>query len=131
MISAVTLSVILVLAFGPVGDNTSVFFPPEAHAIPSFFFAQPQYGGLMAASTRVIHSIVCCRILLNLRRAALPNITLTDVSTNLAFAASAIGQQTETIRLDTYGTLGDEQNQRGGMAEISSQDGHCPVGEAA
>ena len=85
----------------------------------------------MAASTRVIHSIVCCRILLNLRRAASPNITLTDVSTNLAFAASAIGQQTETIRLDTYGTLGDEQNQRGGVAEISSQDGHCPVGEAA
>lgn len=46
MISAVTLSVILVLAFAPVGDNTSVFFPPEAHAIPSFFLHSPSTAGL-------------------------------------------------------------------------------------
>jgi hypothetical protein len=56
----------------------------------------------MGASARVLHSIVCCRILLNLKEAVTPGNTLTEVSTGLAFASS-VGQQTgrpETIQLD-------------------------------
>ena len=68
----------------------------------------------MAASTRVLHSIVCCRILLNLRQAASTRSTETGVSTGLAFATSP-GQQTnqaDTVQLETYGTGTDEEGPR-------------------
>lgn len=58
----------------------------------------------MGASTRVLHSIVSCRILLNLKQAMDSRGTLTEVSTGLVFARS-IGQQTgqpETNQLDGY-----------------------------
>lgn len=73
----------------------------------------------MAASIRVLHSIVCCRILLNLRRAASVRSTSTQVSTGLAFATSPAQQtnqagadQTETIGLETYGARTDEEDPR-------------------
>ena len=88
----------------------------------------------MAASTRVLHSIVCCRILLNLRQAAGRRGSVPEMSTGLAFA-TAPGQQTnhaETIRLETYGTRSDEENSRweADASRISSQDTHQPVGVA-
>lgn len=69
----------------------------------------------MGASTRVMHSIISCRILLNLKEATAPEGgSLAEVSTGLAFAHS-IGQQTnqpETIRLEGYQTG-------------SREEGHC------
>ena len=79
----------------------------------AYLSTQPQYSGLMAASTRVLHSIVCCRILLNLRQAASTRSTTTEVSTGLAFATSPIQQTNpaETVQLEAYG-VGDEEDSR-------------------
>jgi len=74
--------------------------------------APPQYGGLMAASIRVIHSIVCSRILLNLKRVVGSRNNSTAMSTGLAFATSP-GQQTnqaDTIALGVHGTRGDDED---------------------
>ena len=63
----------------------------------------------MGASTRVLHSMISCRILLNLKQAMMSQSTLTEVSTGLAFAHSNIAQQTnqqETIQLERYGAQG-------------------------
>jgi len=55
-----------------------------------------------------MHSIVCCRILLNLKRAASPRSTTAaaEVSTGLAFAAPPEQRtdQAETIGLETIDT---------------------------
>ena len=86
----------------------------------------------MAASARVIHSIVCCRILLNLRRAAERRDSSTEMSTGLAFATSP-GQQTcqaEMIGLEEHGALGDEEDPRRQVDETASQDVHIVIGEA-
>lgn len=66
----------------------------------------------MGASTRVFHSIICCRILLNLKQAMSTKGSLTEVSTGLAFASS-VGQQTnqqETIQLEGYETQSHEED---------------------
>lgn len=83
----------------------------------------------MAASTRVIHSIVCCRILLNLRRAAERRDSSTEMSTRLAFATTPEQQtgQAETIGLEGYGGEDDPHQQ---VDETVSQDGHLVIGEA-
>jgi len=92
-------------------DSISFFlilFGVTLSAILVLALAPPQFGGLMGSSTRVAHSIICCRILLNLKQAVTPRGTLTEVSTGLAFADS-VGRQTnqpETILLETCGTLG-------------------------
>ena len=68
----------------------------------------------MAASTRVLHSIVCCRILLNLRRAAAWGSHSTEASTALAFATAPEQQtnQAEVTRFGAYGTRSDEEDTR-------------------
>jgi len=56
-------------------------------------------GDLMFAFSRVVHSIVCCRILLNLRRAASPRDGLAVIrTTGLVFAAAP---EPETNQADT------------------------------
>jgi len=75
----------------------------------------PVLNGFMVPIVRVMHSIICCRILLNLRRAA----SLRDPSTNprtmsLAFATSP-GQemgQTETDHFEMPGARNDEEDLR-------------------
>lgn len=114
---ALTLSAILVLALAPVRRGSHNLPIPESdnHRLLS---VQRQYSGLMAASARVVHSIICCRILLNLKRAASPRNTSAEaeVSTGLAFATSPGQQtnQTETIGLETVGTRrqSDEEDSR-------------------
>jgi len=57
----------------------------------------------MSAPVRVVHSIVCCRILLNLRRAASPRDgSMVIRSINLAFATDPEPEtnQADTIRLE-------------------------------
>jgi len=86
----------------------------------------------MAASARVIHSIVCCRILLNLRRAADRRDSSTEMSTGLAFATTPDQQtgQAETIQLEGCATLGDEEDPHRQVDETVSQDVHIVIGEA-
>ena len=54
----------------------------------------------MGATTRVTHSLVCCRILLNLRQAVKPDDTSTELTTRLAFA-NPIGQQMNQLQAIT------------------------------
>ena len=68
---------------------------------------------IMVASSRVVHSIVCCRILLNLRQAATPRGPLTIIeSISLQFAAAPEQEtdQAETIQLETRGAQNDEED---------------------
>ena len=84
----------------------------------------------MVAPTRVIHSIICCRILLNLRQAAVFGGTSVGASTGLVFAI-APGQQTnqaEMIQLETYSTRSDEEDPRRQEDGLLLRDGHCAVG---
>ena len=76
---------------------------------------QPELGNLVVSFGRVAHSIVCCRILLNIRRAASPRGPLTILrSIGLQFA-TALEQETdqaETIRLETDLARDGEENPR-------------------
>jgi len=84
----------------------------------------------MVAPTRVIHSIICCRILLNLRRAAVCGDGLTEASTGMVFA-TVHGQQTnqaETVQFEEYTTRGDEEGPRRLEDELLPRDGHHPGG---
>jgi len=69
----------------------------------------------MVGSVRVIHSIVCCRILLNLRRAASPkggSVTARTISLAFATAPEPERNQVDTIQLDSavYGVRSDEDD---------------------
>jgi len=95
-----------------------VLFGLTLSAILILALAPPQYGGLMAASTRVIHSIVCCRILLNLKQAAKPKDTSVKVTSDLVFGALP-GQQTSelgTVLSGARSTQIDEESRGSGMA---------------
>jgi len=83
----------------------------------------------MAASTRVVHSIVCCRILLNLRHAADRRDSSTEMSTGLAFATTP-EQQTNQVETEGYGARGDGEDPHRQMDEILLQDRRRAVGEA-
>jgi len=69
----------------------------------------------MISPVRALHGIICCRILLNLRQAALSKPGSTAVaSVSLAFA-TAPGQetnQTETTRLEARSVWSDEGDSR-------------------
>jgi len=55
---------------------------------------------------RVVHAIICCRILLNLKRAALPSGTSKWVTFSIAFANAPGGEmedETGTIELARFG----------------------------
>ena len=72
-------------------------------------------SGLMVAFSRVIHSIVCCRILLNLRQAATPrgpSTVLESISLQFAIAPEEETNQVEAIQLETYGARDDEEISR-------------------
>jgi len=66
----------------------------------------------MAAVSRVVHSIVCCRILLNLRQAATPRGPSTILkSITLQFATPEQEMnQAEMIQFETGGARGDEED---------------------
>ena len=83
----------------------------------------------MAASARVVHSIVCCRILLNLRQAADRRDDSTEMSTALAFATTP---QQQTNQAETIGLEGpsEEEDPRLQVDGTGSQDGHLAVGVA-
>ena len=76
----------------------------------------------MAASTRIIHSIICCRILLNLRQAARGRDTSIDAPSGLVFATSGDQQiaQSEIILTEREDVRRDEEN-RGG------ETGYCLI----
>ena len=87
----------------------------------------------MALFTRVVHSIVCCRILLNLKQAADWRNDLPDVpASGIVFAAGPRQQtnQTEMSRLEAAGTRSDEEGHRLEADEILLEDSHRLVGEA-
>jgi len=75
----------------------------------------------MTASVRVVHSIVCCRILLNIRRAASPGdgSTVTE-STGLVFATAPRPErsQVDTIQLEVYGVRSGEEDYRHGDSVV-------------
>jgi len=65
----------------------------------------------MISPVRGFHSIVCCRILLNLRRAASPGAGSTTVKTISLTFATAPGQETnqvETLQLEARGARSDD-----------------------
>jgi len=69
----------------------------------------------MSAPVRVVHSIISCRILLNLRRAASPRDGSTVIrSTSLAFATAPESEtnQADTMRLEVWS--GEEDPCQGG-----------------
>jgi len=69
----------------------------------------------MVALSRVVHSIICCRILLNLRQAATPrgpSTILESISLQFATPPEQETNQVETIQLETYGARGDGMNSR-------------------
>jgi len=69
-------------------------------------------SGLMSTFIRALHSIICCRILLNLRRAATPKGPSTILESITLQFATAPGQETnhdETIQFDTRGARDDEE----------------------
>jgi len=71
-------------------------------------------GNLMVASSRVVHSIVSCRILLNLRQAATPrgsSTVLGSISLQFATPPDQETNQVAAIQLETYGAR-DEENSR-------------------
>jgi hypothetical protein len=85
----------------------------------------------MAGFTRVVHSIVSCRILLNLRRAAMRKDS-SAVLTTLGFTA-ATGRQTNQIETnlhEVYGTRSDEEDPYQQADWISLRSRHRPFGEA-
>jgi hypothetical protein len=93
---------------------------------------QSQYNELLAASVRVVHGIVCCRILLNIRQAAARGGGSTEMSHIIAFAA-APGQQTnqaETIQHEAYSMQSEEEGPHWQADGILLYDRHCPAGEA-
>jgi len=76
-------------------------------------FVQYMLGELMVAFSRVVHSIVCCRILLNLRQAATPrgpSTILESISLQFAAPPEQETNQVETIQLETYSVRGDGKN---------------------
>ena len=87
----------------------------------------------MALFTRVVHSIVCCRILLNLKQAAEWRGDLPDVpASGIVFATAPKQQtnQTETSRFEAAGTRSDEEGHRLEADEILLEDSYRLVGEA-
>ena len=59
-------------------------------------------------SIRVVHGIVCSRIILNLRQAASPGNASPTLSTGLIFAQLA--NQADTVPLETGGTRDDNED---------------------
>jgi len=70
-------------------------------------------GDLLVAFSRVVHSIVCCRILLNLRQAATPrgsSTVLKSISLQFEVTPEQGTSLAEAIRLDTFVVRDDGEN---------------------
>jgi len=70
-------------------------------------------GDLLVALSRVVHSIVCCRILLNLRQAATPrgsSTILKSISLQFVVAPERGTSLAETIQLETFVVRDDGEN---------------------
>jgi len=83
-------------------------------------------GNFMVASSRVVHSIVSCRILLNLRQAATPggsSTILGSISLQFATLPDQETNRVETLQLETYGARDDEENYRQ-QADNDLVEGH-------
>jgi len=83
-----------------------VLFTLTLSLLPVYLLAPSHFNVMMFLVVRVAHSILCCRILLNIRRAASKGCdpTIEEGITNLVFA-TAPGQgtnQAETIRLEVH-----------------------------
>ena len=130
--SALTFAAILIIALVPV---SRVPTPYDLESNTHLLSAQPEYSGITASFTRVGHSIVCCRILLNLNRAASWRGDLSDAPThNIAFAVPP-RQRTEQTEMswlnsEASGTRSDEGGYRLQADGVLLQDRHCPTGEA-
>jgi len=86
-----------------------VLFALMISSVLVYLLAPPQFSGFIASYVRVAHSIICCRILLNIRRAASPRGAST-VMRSLAFT-NAPGQRTSqagTIRSEIHSVWSDE-----------------------
>ena len=80
--------------------------------------------------TRAVYSIICCRILLNLRQAAEWRGDLPDVAVSGIVFAAAPGQQTnktETSQLEASGTRSDEEGHRLQTDGILLEERHRPM----
>ncbi|KAF9792915.1 hypothetical protein BJ322DRAFT_1031985 [Thelephora terrestris] len=118
-------------------DSVSFFLVLFALAVSTIFvvaLAPSQYGALVNTATRVFHSIICCRILLNIKQAAAPTNATTAMSVGISFATSpgesSRGEtsQGESIQLVGCSSWDDERNLGSEMAGTSSQDRDHPVG---
>ena len=71
-----------------------------------------------------MHSIICCRIILNLRQAASHGRNDAKAVLSDLMFANTPGQQTdqaETMELEARGTGGDEEDPSSGSADIVSE----------
>ena len=82
--------------------NTAL--PDSRVAYGTFLFVESQYNGLMISPTRVVHSIVCCRILLNLKQAAAWYSASTELPHSLVFASPPAQQTSQqgSAQLEAY-----------------------------
>ena len=90
-------------------------------------------NGFMALFARVANSIICCRILQNLRQAAEWRGDLPDIqASGIVFAATPGRQtnQTEMSRLEVSGTRSDDEGHRLWACRILLGHRHSLVGEA-
>jgi len=70
-------------------------------------------GDLLVAFSRVVHGIVCCRILLNLRQAATPrgsSTILKSIGLQFAVAPGQGASLAETIQLETFAVRDDGES---------------------
>jgi len=95
-----------------------VLFTESISAILVVTLAPPQYGAIMTPATRTSHSIICCRILLNLKQAIAPkdigHSTTESRGMDFALPPGEQSSQTEAFQLETRDTRDDEENRGGG-----------------
>ncbi|KAI0078391.1 hypothetical protein K474DRAFT_916439 [Panus rudis PR-1116 ss-1] len=89
--------------------------------------APPQYLDLLDTLTRVIHSLICCRILLNIRNAGRGDTvpTLSDGGTTIAFRrpSTTVDYSTadsSTLANSDRGAARDEESQAIELSQLSS-----------
>ena len=106
---AVSLSKILALLLAPV-RLAPINLPSRLITLS----AKTQYSGLLLSSVRVAHSLVCCRVVLNLRQAASSKGTYPTMSVDLVFATFSWEHtnQEEAELPETCGTCSHDEELR-------------------
>jgi len=90
-----------------------VLFVLTLSALPIHMSAPPQYNGIMSPVVRAVHSVLCCRILLNIKQAASKAYILpSERPTSIEFATPPRQgtNQAETIRLEVYDRPSTEED---------------------